>query len=74
MHHLEPRMDEDTAVAEWRFDQLLTAGVDPALAACLAADPRWDLHALIDLIERGCRPDLAARILMPDEAEDACDR
>ena len=61
------------AVAEWRFDQLLTAGVDPARAACLAADFRWDLHALIDLIERGCPPGLAARILRPDDAEDACE-
>ena len=74
MHDLEPRTNEDASVAEWRFDQLLSAGVDPALAACLAADPRWDLHALIDLIERGCPPALAARIRRPDDAEDACDR
>jgi len=73
MHQVEPVTDETAAVVEWRFDQLLTAGVDPAMAACLAADFRWDLHALIDLIERGCPPGLAARILRPDDAEDACE-
>ena len=72
MHQVLPLTDEMTAITEWRFDQLLTAGVDAALAACLAADFRWDLHALIDLIERGCAPGLAARILRPDDAEDAC--
>ena len=74
MHQVEPVTDETASVAEWRFDQLLTVGVDPALAACLASDFRWDLHALIDLIERGCPPGLAARILRPDDAEDACER
>jgi hypothetical protein len=28
-----------------------------------------DLHALIELIERGCPPELAARILAPLETE-----
>ena len=28
-------------------------------------DPRYDLHVLIDLVKRGCQPDLAARILAP---------
>jgi len=73
MHQVEHVTDETAAVAEWRFDQLLTAGVDPAMAACLAADFRWDLHALVYLIERGCPPGLAARILRPDDAEDACE-
>ena len=29
-----------------------------------AAEPGVDLHAAIDMIERGCSPDLAARILL----------
>lgn len=52
-------------VASWRCDQLVGTGFAPALAAELADDSRYDLHALIELIERGCRPDLAARILTP---------
>ena len=32
-------------------------------------DARFDLHALIELAERGCPPDLAVRILAPLEPE-----
>ncbi len=52
-------------VAGWRREQLMGTGFTPALAAEVADDPRYDLHALIELVERGCRPDLAARILAP---------
>jgi hypothetical protein len=39
------------------------------MAAELAGDCRFDLHALLGLVERGCPPALAARILdpLPDE-------
>ena len=57
-------------MARWRRDQLAQAGFPLPVAARLADDPRYDLHALIELVERGCRPDLAARILAPLE-EDA---
>ncbi|MCY7364805.1 MAG: hypothetical protein LH469_05760 [Frankiaceae bacterium] len=40
-------------------------GVDPKLAAAVAADLSWDLHALLQLVDRGCPPHLAARILAP---------
>jgi hypothetical protein len=40
------------------------------MASQLAADPRYDLHALIELVDRGCSPELAVRILAPLE-EDA---
>jgi hypothetical protein len=56
-------------VAHWRRDQLAGSGFAPALAAALACDPRYDLHVLIELVERGCRPDLAARILAPLDEE-----
>jgi hypothetical protein len=52
-------------VARWRQRQLTGAGFSPALAAEIASDSRYDLHALIELVERGCRPDLAVRILAP---------
>jgi hypothetical protein len=57
------------AVAGWRRRQLLDSGFPRPLATRIAGDPRYDLHALIELVERGCNPELAARILRPiDEA------
>jgi hypothetical protein len=35
------------------------------LAQQLAATPDIDLHALLELVDRGCPPALAARILAP---------
>jgi hypothetical protein len=43
------------------------AGFPPTLAAALARDERVDVHALVDLVERGCPPELAARIAAPPE-------
>jgi hypothetical protein len=57
-------------VIEWRRDQLTEAGFPVSTASRLAGDPRYDLHALIELVERGCPPELAVRILAPlDEVE-----
>jgi hypothetical protein len=36
----------------------------------LARDPRTDLHALLELVDRGCRPELAARILAPLDGDE----
>jgi hypothetical protein len=49
----------------WRRRQLLRSGFPSRLAARIAHDSRYDLHALIELTERGCPPELAARILAP---------
>lgn len=56
-----------------RLELLLQAGFSPRLAARLAADARYDVHRLIELVERGCPPLLAVRILAPldDPAEAA---
>jgi hypothetical protein len=51
----------------WRRDQLAAAGLEPPLALALAQDRRYDLHALTELVERGCPPRLAVRILAPTE-------
>jgi hypothetical protein len=53
------------AVVGWRRGRLLAAGLVPELAARLARDCRIDLHSVLDLIESGCPPALAARILAP---------
>jgi hypothetical protein len=60
------RQGEDPVVG-WRRAQLVGSGFPLPLAARLAADQRYDLHALIELAERGCRPTLAVRILDPDD-------
>ena len=60
---------ERAAVAAWRRRQLDEAGFPARLAAPLAGDPRVDVHALIELVERGCRPEIAARIALPLEVE-----
>jgi hypothetical protein len=52
-------------VVVWRREQLVESGLPPSLAASLAKDTRYDLHALIGLVERGCPPRLAIRILAP---------
>jgi len=53
------------AVVGWRSGRLAAAGFAPDLAARLARDCRVDLHALLELVDRGCPPALAARILAP---------
>jgi hypothetical protein len=58
-------------VVSWRRDQLVRAGFRLPAAARVAHDPRFDLHALIELVERGCSPELAVRILAPPEGEAA---
>jgi hypothetical protein len=55
----------DARISAWRRARLVEAGFPLPLARRLANDPRFDLHALIDLTERGCAPELAARILAP---------
>jgi hypothetical protein len=49
----------------------VAAGFDPPRALALAQDSRYDLHALIELVERDCPPRLAIRILAPLEGPNA---
>ena len=55
------------AILIWRRRRLIESGFPETLAAQLAADPRFDLHALIELAEHGCPPELAVRIMAPLE-------
>lgn len=59
-----PRRAGETLV-EWRVERLRAAGADEELARRIAADGRYDLHALLELVDRGCPLALAARILAP---------
>lgn len=58
-------------VVDWRRTQLTRAGFPLPQAAEIASDGRFDLHALIELVECGCRPELAVRILAPIEEKRA---
>ena len=62
--------DRDDEVTSWRAKRLLEVGFEPELAHRLASTPGVDLHALLDLVGRGCPPRLAARILSPVDDED----
>jgi hypothetical protein len=57
-----PRTDP---IVLWRTSRLEGAGFTAQLAEALARDAGYDLHALLELVDRGCLPELAARILAP---------
>ena len=59
---------ETEDVVTWRREQLRHSGFPCRLALHVAADPHYDLHALIELVEHGCQPQLAVRILAPLDA------
>jgi hypothetical protein len=59
-----------TDVEAWRLRRLVDAGFPLPLALDLAATPGVDLHALLGLLDRGCPPELAARILAPVDDTD----
>jgi hypothetical protein len=52
-------------VAGWRERCLEAAGFDAATAVLVAGDYGFDVHGLITLVEAGCTPTLAVRILAP---------
>ena len=65
----ESRQEDWATMVPWRRSRLRGAGFDARLAGRIATDPRYDVPALLALVERGCPPPLAARILAPLDAE-----
>ena len=63
---LDPSAQPDRVVA-WRIERLCDAGFPARLAETLARDTRYDVHAVLELTDRGCSAELAARILAPIE-------
>lgn len=59
---------------QWRVQRLLSAGFDADLAEELARQERIDLHEVLELVDRGCPPRLAARILAPLFSDDQSPR
>jgi hypothetical protein len=62
------RPDLERVIA-WRIDRLRDANFSAQLAEALARDTRYDVHALLELGDRGCPSELAARILAPIDDE-----
>ena len=47
------------------------AGFDTPAARRLGRGSAYDLHALLELVDRGCPPELAVRILAPLDPDPA---
>ena len=58
-------LEDWTSLIPWRRSRLRHAGFDARLAGELAVDMRYDIHSVLDLVDRGCPPRLAARICAP---------
>jgi hypothetical protein len=58
-------------VVNWRIDRLRDAGFPVRLACTVARDTRYDVHTLLELADRGCPAELAARIIAPPK--DGCE-
>ncbi len=54
-----------TDARTWRRCRLVEAGFSETLADAVAGEPAFDLHVLLQLLDRGCPPDLAVRIGAP---------
>ena len=55
---------ESVRVQQWRAEELEKVGYDPISAVELAARPDVDLHLAIRLVQQGCPPETALRILI----------
>jgi len=54
-------------IASWRAERLRAAGFPLDLARRIACDGAYDMHAVLELLDRGCPSELAVRILAPIE-------
>jgi hypothetical protein len=66
-----PGQQVPEAVAAWRRERLVAAGFDRDHAQRLAEGGRYDIHQLLELMDRGCPPDLAERIVAPLDEDPA---
>jgi hypothetical protein len=62
LHVLEDT--EQIQIELWRTEELERAGYSQRAAGRLAARHDVDLHQAVRLLERGCTPELALRILL----------
>jgi len=59
---IEPRVGTSPEVEAWRLHVLLQAGYPLRVAERIAA-ANADLHVAVAMLEQGCAPHMAARIL-----------
>ena len=67
MSETELHVLEDTElrkIEHWRTEELERAGYSRRAASRLAARHDVDLHRAIELVQRGCAPELAVKILL----------
>jgi hypothetical protein len=57
------RQTEQELVESWRATELERAGYPPAVAAELASRTDVDLHLAVEMLTKGCSPELALNIL-----------
>ena len=67
--HDQAEAQASSGLVAWREARLHLAGFDHEAASQLAREEAIDFHALLDLIDHGCPPHLAARILAPLDSE-----
>jgi hypothetical protein len=60
---LQERTEQDR-IEEWRREELERAGYPSDAAGELAVRHDIDLHGAVELVERGCPPEIATRILL----------
>lgn len=61
LHTVETELER---IERWRLEMLERAGYSRDAAEELASRHDVDLHAAIELVERGCSHDIALRILL----------
>jgi hypothetical protein len=67
MAQTELHVLEDTELVKierWRIEELVRAGYGTRAAGRLAARHDIDLHRAIELLDQGCPPELATKILL----------
>ena len=55
---------ETERIERWRAEELERAGYEPRAVGRLAVRHDVDLHTAVELLQRGCPPELALRILL----------
>ena len=58
------RPTEQELVERWRAEELERAGYPADAAAEIALHAEVDLHHAVELLEKGCSPELALKILL----------
>ena len=61
---LTKQVTERERIERWRAEELERVGFEPAAASLLAGRLDVDLHDAMDLVRRGCSPELALEILL----------